>query len=211
MAEAPRFSVIIPSTGRRTLERAIRSSRWADEIVVVFDAAEPPRTPRGCVVHAVGPTNDWGGAQRNLGIEVATGTHLAFMDDDDVYTRGAGDVIRAAVGADPDHLHVFRMRNREKVYSGPIASGHISTQMLVVPRHPVGAWTSRYSGDLDFIRETMSLRGDEPVFHPEIIASIRPATFRRTFRAAVSPAMQKRVVGRTWRRLSARVTGRPWP
>jgi glycosyltransferase involved in cell wall biosynthesis len=202
---APRISVIIPSTNRPTLDRAIRSCRWADEIVVVFDAESPPREPPGCVVRAIGPTADWGGTQRNLGIQVAGGTHLAFMDDDDVYTRDAGPAIRAAVEEAPDRVHVFRMRNREKVYAGPIESGKISTQMLVVPREPVGAWTSRYSGDFDFITETMRIRGDEPVFHPVIIASIRPPTFRKALRSLFSPATQKRVAGRTWRRLRRRL------
>ena len=43
----PRISVIIATTGRRTLRRTIRTCRWADEIVVVFDAAEPASRPRG--------------------------------------------------------------------------------------------------------------------------------------------------------------------
>ena len=152
----------------RSLGRAIRTSRWADEIVVVFDATEPPFTPTGCVVLAVGPSGDWGGTQRNLGIANATGTHLAFMDDDDMYTREAGRLIRAAVAVQPDRVHVFSMRNRDTVYSGPVESGKISTQMFVVPREPIGRWTERYSGDFDFIAETMRLRGDEPVYHQEI-------------------------------------------
>ena len=113
----------------------------------------------------------------------ATGTHFAFMDDDDVYTRAAGPRSARAITAQPDRVHVFRMRNRDKVYSGPVESGKIGTPMFVVPREPVGTWTGRYGEDIDFIRETMRLRGDEPVFHPEIIAAIRPRTAGTWLRA----------------------------
>lgn len=188
--------MIIPSTGRKTLGRAIRTSRWADEIVVVFDAAAPALAPTGCVVLAAGPTADWGGTQRNLGIDSASGTHFAFMDDDDAYTRRAGKWIRAAVAAHPDRVHVFSMRNRDTVYNGPVESGNISTQMFVVPREPVGRWTARYSGDFDFISETMQLRGDDPIFHPEIIAKIRPPTKARVLEALVNPTIQRNVAGR---------------
>jgi hypothetical protein len=202
----PRISVIIATTGRRTLRRAIRSSRWADEIVVVFDAAEPLSLPQGCVVRAEGPTHSFGSAQKIRGMREATGTHLAFMDDDDVYTPGAGAAIRGAITAQPDRVHVFRMRNRDKVYSGPVESGKIGTPMFIVPRVPVGTWTGRYGEDIDFITETMRLRGDEPVFHEEIIATIRPRTASTWLRATVSPATQKRVAGRVWRHLTRRLS-----
>ena len=177
----------------------------------MFDAERPPRRPAGCVVHAVGPTSDWGATQRNLGMKVATGSHLAFMDDDDVYVRGAGAVIRRAIEADPTHVHVFSMRNRDQVVSGPVASGFISTQMFVVPREPVAAWPSTTGGGEDhmFISETLRLRGDEPVFHPDIIARIRPPTFRRVLHATVSPTIQRNVAGRTWRRLRRATSRRP--
>lgn len=201
----PRISVIIATTGRRSLRRAIRSSRWADEIVVVFDAAEPPWYPAGCVVLAEGPTHAFGSQQKVRGMREATGTHLAFMDDDDVYTRAAGGAIRPAVTGQPDRVHVFRMRNRDKVYSGPVESGKIGTPMFVVPREPVGIWTGRYGEDIDFISETMRLRGDEPVFHTEIIAWIRPRTAMTWLRATVSPTTWKRVAARSWRGLRARL------
>jgi glycosyltransferase involved in cell wall biosynthesis len=203
-ATTPRISIVVATANRPTLRRALRSCRWADEIVVVFDAEEPPWHPPGCVVLAHGPTRVWGHPQRNVGIEAATGTHVAFMDDDDLYTRGAGDLIRTALAASPDRVHVFCMRNRDKVYRGPVESGKIGTPMFVVPIEPVGTWTTRYSGDLDFITETMRLRGDEPVFHPEVIANINPPTLRSALRAAARPASWKRVASRVRRRLPAR-------
>jgi len=151
------------------------------------------------VVTAVGPTGVWGGPQRNHGMRVATGTHLAFMDDDDAYTREAGDAIRNAVRREPDRVHVFRMRNGDKLYSGPIGSGSVGTPMFVVPREPVGQWTNRYGDDFDFITETMRLRGDEPVYDDTIVATVRPLTLRRTFSATLSMSTQRRVLGR-WAR-----------
>lgn len=208
MTDPPiRISVIIATAGRRTLRRAIRSSRWADEIVVVFDAAEPPWHPAGCVVLAEGPTNAFGSAQKIRGMEVATGTHFAFMDDDDVYTRGAGAAIGAAVRATPDRVHVFCMRNRDKVYAGPIESGKVGTPMFIVPREPVGTWTGRYGEDIDFITETMRLRQDEAVFHPEVIAVIRPRTAATWLRGAVTPSTHARV----WSRARRRLRGGPPP
>jgi glycosyltransferase involved in cell wall biosynthesis len=198
-ASQPRISVIIATLGRPTLERAIRSSRWADEIVVVFDAAEPPRYPEGCVVLAHGPTNDLAATQLNLGMRTATGTHLAFMDDDDRYTRIAGQAIRAAVEAHPDRVHIFRMRNRDKVYSGEVASGAIGTPMFVVPREPVAQYTGYVGMDFGFISETLRLRGDEPVHHPEIVALVRPPTFRSGLAALGNPTKIKRVSKR-WTR-----------
>jgi hypothetical protein len=203
------ISVIIATTGRRTLGRAIRSSRWADEIVVVFDAAEPLSHPDGCVVLAEGPTRNYGSAQKLRGMREASGTHLAFMDDDDAYTRVAGEAIRRAVTERPDAVHVFCMENRGKVYSGPVESGKIGTPMFVVPREPVGTWTGRYGEDIDFITETMRLRGDEPVFHPEIIAVIRPRTVGTWLRGAVNVRTQARVGRRLWSRLTAPRARRP--
>jgi glycosyltransferase involved in cell wall biosynthesis len=212
MNETPvRVSVIIPSCNRRTLRRAIRSARWASELIVAFDALEPPRRPRGCVVLAAGPSRNLGGDQRNAGIRAATGTHLAFIDDDDAYVRGAGRRILAALEADPDRVHVFSMRNGSKVYSGPLESGFVGTPMFVVPREPVAVWSGRPGQDHVFIKETMRLRGDEPVFHNEIVAVVRPLTPRRVLRAALKPRTIRRVfrrwlgaLGRRTKRLGSR-------
>jgi hypothetical protein len=195
-SETPRISVVIATVGRPTLRRAIRSSRWADEIVVVFDAEAPRSRPRGCVVLAHGPTGDYGATQLNVGMKAATGTHLAFMDDDDRYTRRAGRAIRRAVGADPGRVHVFRMRNRDKIYSGRVESGQIGTPMFVVPREPVAQYGGFWGHDWVFITETLRLRGDEPVHHRDIVATIRPPTLRSGLGALMNPASRRRVLRR---------------
>jgi hypothetical protein len=169
---------VIPTIGRPTLQRAIDSARWAAEIVVVYDADEiPARTPNGADVYACGPTHHWGAEQRTLGIAKASGTHLAFIDDDDVYTDEAGDTISRALAAWPSRVHIFRMRRGDRVFGGPgcVWLGGISTQMFVVPNDQrIGRWTTRRAGDFDFISSTLAVLRRGPRFHDDVIALVDP-------------------------------------
>ncbi len=68
------MSVVIPTLGRDTLRDAIASASWADEVIVVFDAASVPAdAPEGVEVFACGPSGNWGAEQRSMGIARATG------------------------------------------------------------------------------------------------------------------------------------------
>ena len=176
--QTPRVSVIIPTVGRDTLGDAIASASWADEVIVVFDAASVPAdAPQGVRVFACGPSGHWGAEQRNLGIARATGTHLAFIDDDDVYTPGAPASLARALAARPGRIHIFKMRDGDRLCGGHgcLFSGGIGTPMFVVPNDgATGAWTERYEGDFDFIMSTMARRRRRPRFHQDIVAEIRP-------------------------------------
>lgn len=175
-----RVSVIVPTLGRPTLQRTVDSATWADEIIVVYDAPTPPSdhvVGENVSVHAIGPTGTWGAEQRQLGISKATGTHIAFMDDDDVYAPGVGRTIRDALSARPHRVHIFRMLDGETAYGGYgcVVVGAISTQMFIVPNDgQIGVWSKRYAGDFDFISSTLALRGGRPRFHDTVIALLRP-------------------------------------
>lgn len=174
----PRVSVIIPSVGRDTLQEAIGSAAWAYEVIVVFDAETVPAdAPTGVAAFACGPSGHWGAEQRRLGVAHATGTHLAFIDDDDVYTAGAGDAVGRALTARPGRVHVFRMRKGQHIYGGHgcLYDGGIGTPMFVVPNDgATGEWTTRRQGDFDFITSTLGKRRRTARFHQEVIAEIRP-------------------------------------
>jgi hypothetical protein len=103
------------------------------------------------------------------------------MDDDDIYTPGAVQLMRAAAC---DRPVIFRMDHyshghlwRDQV----IRFGNVSTQMYVVPNDParLGTWTPHVpglpepGGDYTFIKETCEMMGD-PVWRPEIICKLRP-------------------------------------
>lgn len=172
------MSVIIPTVGRDTLRDAIASASWADEVIVVFDAASVPAdAPEGVRVFACGQSGHWWAEQRNLGIACARGTHLAFIDDDDVYTPGAPASVARALAARPGRIHIFKMRDGDRLCGGHgcLFSGGFGTPMFVVPNDgATGAWTERYEGDFNFISSTLASRRRWPRFHQDIVAEIRP-------------------------------------
>lgn len=158
------LSVIIPSVGRPTLDAATDSCSGADEIVVIYDQ-----------------TGDHGYTARTKGIAKATSTHLAFMDDDDVYLPGAIDVMRQHACDRPvifrmDHYsHGLLWRNQILEF------GNVSTQMFVVPNRPadLGVWAPHIpglrepGGDYTFIAGCVEKMG-APVWREEITSVLRP-------------------------------------
>ena len=110
--ETPLVSVVIPTTGRSSVLRAVASVRAqghaALEVLVVQDGAdahvrrelEGLGDPRVRVLTQEPPKG--AAAARNLGIAAAEGMYVALLDDDDVFMPGkiAAKVERAS--AEPD-------------------------------------------------------------------------------------------------------------
>jgi glycosyltransferase involved in cell wall biosynthesis len=180
-----RISVIIPTIGRASLAAALKSCIAADEIIVVIDDAAGPsdwhawESSKAKVVHVHG--GDHGYTARHRGMEVATGTHLAFLDDDDVYLPGAIDLFR---GHATDVPVIFRMDHydhgilwRDKV----LEFGNVSTQMMLVPNVPekLGSWEPyapelrEPGGDYTFLAGCVEKMG-APLWRAEIVAKLRP-------------------------------------
>ncbi len=162
----PTFTVILPTCGRATLSRSIDSVasqlQTGDELLVL---------------HRMAP---WGNKARNEAIDGrAAGSHLWFMDDDDMATDNALADIRAGVADDPDRVHLFRMQYRDgqTIWRDPVVRcGNVSTIMMVVPNQPdrLARWGTRYESDFDFLGETLAIRGEIPVWHEEIVGLVRP-------------------------------------
>jgi glycosyltransferase involved in cell wall biosynthesis len=71
------LTVVIPTTGRDTLERAYESAAAAaDEVIIVADGCDVTADVHG----------DYGapGLARNAGVALVRTTHVGFLDDDDV-------------------------------------------------------------------------------------------------------------------------------
>lgn len=180
------ITVVIPTLGRASLERTLASCEDADEIIVILDTARgctelPCELPSHalCVKGEFGVTG--GHAGRVHGIGLAHGTHLAFMDDDDVYRPGAFDLMRATAC---DLPVIFRMDHYSHgiLWRDPeIRFGNVSTQMYLVPNEPeyLGSWTPHVpglpepGGDYTFIRETAERMGGV-LWSTEVTAVLRP-------------------------------------
>ena len=91
-----RFSIIVPTCGRSTLQRTLRSIRQqalasGDEVLLVAGG------PRPLAAHLFGvsllpgqyletpASHDYGATQRNRAMDLAVGDILLFMDDDDIF------------------------------------------------------------------------------------------------------------------------------
>jgi len=155
-----RLSVVIPTAGgRHTLERAVKSARGADEVIVIENDSAP-----------------WGMRSRDAGIAQATGDWILFMDDDDMFAPNVFDTIRHKL--ENGAWHIFRMtdgvgrvwRVRE------IMLGNVGTPMFVVPNRPdLPKWADHeeYYGDFWFAKSCQELLG-EPQWHEETLALVRP-------------------------------------
>lgn len=163
-------SVVVATCGRPSLARTLASITPqlgpGDEVVVVRDG-----------------TGDSGNTPRNDAMRRCRGSHLLFLDDDDLSIPGALDAVRRAAAAHPGKVLLFRMRrgaphNDLVPHDGVNAPrlGEVSTQTVCVPNDPdrLGVWGGGgepYAGDWDFVRTTLAMYPpDGWVQLPEVIA-----------------------------------------
>ena len=202
--ETPLLTVIVPTVGRPSLARTVRSllkqGEWLPwEAVLVGDthagtwahqlplaralAAQHPERLR--YVEHDGGLHAWGHPQRNFGATVARGRYLSWLGDDDVYLQGAfehlGRVLRRQ--EDDPRVFLFRWIAPWKAVlweqAGFLAQDHIDAENIVCPNVPakLGEWNSaRYQGDYDMIADTVARWGgvERVRWQPEVIAQAQP-------------------------------------
>jgi hypothetical protein len=173
------ISYIIPTVGRQSLERTLGSIELQpeDEVLVVGDGMQPDAglicrdRPQVRYTEA-GPFRNWGHGQRNFAMSIAKGSHLAFIDDDDIYMPGYRALFDEVA---TNCLTIFRMLWRKKyLWATPILKmGNVGTPMVVVPNIPtrLGRWGNRYEGDFDFFA---SCNFQKIVWRTDIIVICNP-------------------------------------
>jgi hypothetical protein len=173
------ISFIIPTVGRRTLQRTVDSidARPGDEIIIVgqprfLDVREKPVQIISCA-----PGGDWGNTERNVGLTVATCPYLAFIDDDDWYAPDARALQQDAIDHTPGRLVIFRMQfpTGLVLWETPeLRVSNVGTPMFLMPNDPtrLGRWPlGRYEGDWGFLQQCRYLQQDV-VWRSEVIALI---------------------------------------
>lgn len=187
----PTFSIIIPTIGRKTLQRTLGSitpqRATDDEVIVVFDGKESEEVNKlaeshNCLVANTGKRSyNAGSTPRNFGIDKARGDWLLFMDDDDMFTPNAFQVIRKTiVKTKLPTIHLFRMRyiDGRVLWKEPkVTYGNVGTPMIVLPSFGKQVrWREGIDGgnDCQFITDALSVRKQTPIWSEEIICLVRP-------------------------------------
>ena len=163
-----KLSVIIPTIGRDSLAAAVDSASGADEVIVIENH-----------------DNDHGYGARMRGMAQASGTHLAFLDDDDVYAPGAIDVMRACHADRPVIFRMDHPRHGIMWREPKLEFGNVGTPMFLVPNKPeqLGVWEPHMpglkepGGDFTFIRGCCDVMG-EPIWREEVICIVKPELVR---------------------------------
>jgi glycosyltransferase involved in cell wall biosynthesis len=185
-----RLSIIIPTIGRPTLRDTVESIgplEAGDEILICSDGWHRvaydclPLNPACRLLIQEGPSGDWGGSARNLGLWHAQGTCIAYMDDDDVFLPGAIDAIRGDEKSGevpyrpfPTLFRVRRPTVGDVLWTDPVLRWkNVTTQMLVHPNiERLPRWGALYGADFEFIKAIAErFRGIR--FEQQIIAEIR--------------------------------------
>ena len=190
------FTVIVGTAGRKTLRRTLRSITSqlepGDELFVLRD-----------------DSGDAGDTPRNQTMHRAAGSHLLFMDDDDVYVPGAFAKMRRFADDHPGRIGIFRIEytTGPKRWRVPeLKNRNVSTQNFLVPNVPgsLGVWEHRGTvhGDYTFIEETARLQGD-PIFVDEVTVRVRP--IRNPLRRLYVRARYRAALGTRLRTLRARL------
>ncbi|AVP70177.1 glycosyltransferase family 2 protein [Prescottella equi] len=148
-----RVSVVIPTIGRDHLRRAVESAAVQDvetEILVVLDRPAKAAAVRllldGLDYRLVQTSGSRGAsAARNIGLSEASGTHVAYLDDDDWWERGKLRSQLDAVGGAATDGHVCVTASRFHREDGSV---------IVVPGRPYeqGANIADYVVTRDEIR-----------------------------------------------------------
>lgn len=194
-----KLSIIIPTVGRASLYETLSTIHEndlqpVDEVIVVADGPIPRAREIASMYQKNGLNLIYkelserragvGGPARNLGISVATGTHILFMDDDDCYRAGAFLKIREEIAKNPSKILLFKMVAMAKRHiwtelwsvSNSIGLGNIGTPMFCIPRKPelLPEWEPVYIADFQFIEKAIANFGgpNEVVWVDSVIAEI---------------------------------------
>jgi hypothetical protein len=130
LSPAPLVTFIIPSTGRETLNRTLRSLELQSEpawcAIVLFDGCpaivESDSRVQVLALHEkVGAPPNFAGQVRNVGLQHVVTPWVAFVDDDDTVDHYYVSSLRSELHHHPDvDLIVFRMQYEDGFVLPPL-------------------------------------------------------------------------------------------
>lgn len=174
------ISFIVPTLGRPSLERTLRSIETypGDEVIIIGNVSELTNydSENDIAFRFIPcePGGDWGHTERNKATPLARGQYLAHIDDDDIYAQGTRALMQDAIEKTPGRPVLFRMRypNGITLWAEPeLRCGNVGTPMILIPNEPerLGQFRPFVGGDCAYLEE-MKWDRSEIVWRPEIIA-----------------------------------------
>lgn len=156
---------MIPTVGRSTLRRTFESVadqlNPGDEVIVVRD-----------------DTGDSGNSPRDRA--KPSGTHIWFLDDDDIATPEALTYLRRMAAKDPNAMWVFRMlySDGEVLWKErQLKPGNVGTPCILVPNGAMPRWAEGNDelifSDIRWIEKAAKSVGNV-LWSEDIVAWIRP-------------------------------------
>lgn len=151
-----------------------------DEVLIIGDGPQP--NARGIVDQLKspiiqywehGPIWNYGNPQRNLAMARAKGSHIMFVDDDDLPTLDAIRTVKEAVVVNRGRPIVFRMKHLDRLIweTREVKLGNLGGQMFIAPntKERLGRWSGKYSADFDYVESTLKHYPEGPVWREELI------------------------------------------
>jgi hypothetical protein len=200
----PLLSIIIPTIGRPTLGRTLRSlgpPSPAVDVLVIGDTYRDTYTPdlvdvpALCAAHGAtylphdGGAHAWGHPQREYGDRLARGAWLWHLQDDTIATTPAVPAL-VALAADPHAAPVPVLARVDTWQAGVVwrsavlALGNCDADGIVVPNDPTRRppWGRAYNDDFVFLSACVAAYDGALRYLSQIVAIGRPE------RAAAWPA-----------------------
>lgn len=198
----PTICIITPTRGRPTLERTINSITddlvSTDDYWLVLPDGELawskvigilPYSKEILLLEPQShlPQGDYGNKLRDLAMSSSRSDcdYFVFIDDDDVFTPGAIDIIKREIAQHHPRPIMFRMinGNGEILWkTREVTPGNVGGSMFCVPNDPdkLGKWDNGqgHRSDFEFIRSTLEKYGpdwrQQLVWSGDMIIHCRP-------------------------------------
>ena len=123
-----RTTVIIKTIGRKSLKQSISSAnREGFKTIVVSDGAKVSSAGANKFIRLGRQWGFYGGMAANVGAAVAETEFITFLDDDDEFVPGAGNIIRAKLEEKPDvDVWIAGVRFNKNVEMHNTATGEVT-------------------------------------------------------------------------------------
>jgi glycosyltransferase involved in cell wall biosynthesis len=160
------LSIIIATIGRASLERTLASIPEDPrvQIVLVYDGVQPnQRNGRFVTLSRYPRSGDAAYTCRNMALSAAAGDWLAFMDDDDYFTKDGVLTIVDYCSREkrPAVFRMQRLQHGDTLWlSKDLTLGNQGQQQFVCPNRPdLPRWQTHYTADFNWMKKVSDLSG----------------------------------------------------